>query len=216
MPFSMPEPLKRTRIKVCGMTDVKVARVAVGLGVDAIGMILHADSPRRIDLERARAIRAEIPAFVSLVGVFVDCPPQDLNSIADQVGLDLVQLHGAETNEYAESLNRPFIKAVRAKEPDQVNRDVQAFPNARAILLDPFVEGQHGGTGRQLSTHLWPTNDAQDLILAGGLSANNVGVAIAQLNPFAVDFNSGLETMPGKKDLGLLAQAIQAVAGVKR
>lgn len=212
----MSERIERTRIKVCGMTDAKVARAAVAMGVDAIGMILHADSPRRIDLDCARAIRAEIPAFVSLVGVFVDCPQQDLNSIADQVGLDLVQLHGDETNEYTTSLNRPFIKAVRAKEPDQVNHDVQAFPNARAILLDPFVEGQHGGTGQQLSAHLWPTDKVQNLILAGGLSADNVGVAIAQLNPFAVDLNSGLETMPGKKDLGLLAQAVQAVAGVNR
>jgi len=212
----MSEHIKRTRIKVCGMTDAKVVRAAVGMGVDAIGVILHADSPRKIDLDRARAIRAEIPAFVSLVGVFVDCPQQDLNAIADQVGLDLIQLHGDESNDYAKSLNRPFIKAVRAREPDQVNSDVRAFPNARAMLLDPFVEGQHGGTGRQLSTHLWPTKSTQNLILAGGLSANNVGEAIAQLSPFAVDFNSGLETVPGKKDLGLLAQAITAVAGVNR
>jgi len=204
--------LTRTRVKICGMTRSDDVRAAVALGVDAIGMILHADSPRTISVDQARTIRAEVPALVSLVGVFVDCSIETINEYAKSIGLDLVQLHGAENNEFGQALDTPFIKAIRARENTQVAHAVAQYPDARALLLDPYVKGQHGGTGTQLSASLWPKTASKPLILAGGLSADNVVHAVKQLTPFAVDLNSGVETSPGVKDAQKMARAIVSLS----
>ena len=194
------------------MTDVDQVEHAVSQGVDAIGVILHANSPRKISLEQARLIRASVPAFVSLVGVFVDADHAQIERMIDLVGLDMIQLHGCETESFALSLSRPYIKAVRAQSRAQVLKDCAMYPSASGLLLDPYVEGQHGGTGRPLEMSLWP-NDAQSdaFILAGGLSPQNVGERIRQLSPYAVDLNSGVENSPGRKDPDLVAQAVREV-----
>ena len=201
----------RTKVKVCGMTDADNVCSAVKLGVDAIGMILHANSPRTITVEQARLIRAQVPAFVSLVGVFVDCDADKINSLSEQIGLDLIQLHGIESDEFGKQLNRPFIKAIRAKNVAQVSEQAELFPNARALLLDPYVKGQHGGTGKRLDYSVWPKKCAKPLVLAGGLSATNVRDAVETLSPFAVDLNSAIETQPGIKDIALLEQALTSL-----
>lgn len=206
---------KRIRVKVCGMTRPKDVRTAVELGVDAIGMILHADSPRTISVEQAKKIREQVPAFVSLVGVFVDCPAAKIKDYASAIGLDLIQLHGAESNDFGVSLEIPFIKAIRARSIAQVSQAITEFPNARALLLDPYVKGQHGGTGQSLSSQLWP-DTVQNLILAGGLSADNVASAAAKLSPFAVDLNSGIETAPGIKSGEKIAKAMAALLSVQQ
>lgn len=205
---------KRTRVKICGMTRADDVRVAVELGVDAIGMILHADSPRTICLEQAQLLRAQVPAFVSLVGVFVDCPTSKIKAYAIDIGLDLIQLHGAESNDFGIELGIPFIKAIRAKSADQVLTATTQFPQARALLLDPYVKGMHGGTGQSLSPTLWPDTD-QKLILAGGLSSDNVAAAVRELKPFAVDINSGVESAPGIKDCDQIALALDAISSAK-
>ncbi len=202
----------RTRIKVCGMSQPDNVRAAIDCGVDAIGMILHASSPRKISLEQAQAIRQVVPAFVSLVGVFVDCDAQKINYYSEQIGLDLVQLHGNENNELGCSLQRPFIKAIRAQSVEQINKEVINYPNARALLLDPYVKGQHGGTGKQLDLQLWPVNASQPLVLAGGLSNVNVREAVQSVSPFAVDLNSGIEDSPGVKNIDLLSLAIESLS----
>ena len=199
----------RTRVKICGMSDPDNVRQVIACGVDAIGMILHANSPRKISLEQAKAIRQVVPAFVSLVGVFVDCDVETINHYSDQAGLDLIQLHGNETNEFGKQLYRPFVKAIRAQSADQINKQAGLFPDAKALLLDPYVKGQHGGTGKQLDLSLWPTKASQPLILAGGLSSENVGNAVQSVGPFAVDLNSGIEDSPGMKNISLLEQAIK-------
>jgi len=181
----------------------------IACGVDAVGMILHANSPREISLEQAKAIRAVVPAFVSLVGVFVDCDADKINYYCGQVGLDLIQLHGNESNDFGKHLSRPFIKAIRAQSQDQINEQVQQYPDARALLLDPYVKGQHGGTGKQLDLSLWPSKAEQPLILAGGLSNENVRDVVQAVSPFAVDLNSGIEDSPGMKNINLLEQAIK-------
>ena len=212
--------LQRTRIKICGMTSASQVADAVKLGVDAIGVILHANSPRTISLEDAQAIRAVVPAFVSLVGVFVDADKGYIEHAISVLKLDLIQLHGDESDEFACTISRPYIKAIRAKSSEQVISDIEKFPNASAILLDPYVQGQHGGTGQTLNTDLWPHSLAkaqspephsQPLILAGGLSVENVGERVSQLAPFAVDMNSGLENSPGDKNSQLMLSAINAV-----
>ncbi len=213
----MPEQKKRrTRIKVCGMTRVADVQYAVSQGVDAIGMILHANSPRRISLDEAARIRQVVPAFVSLVGVFVNAEHAFIERAIDQAGLDLIQLHGDETEQDGHTLSRPYIKAIRARTAEQVVHDCKLFPSAQAILLDPYVAGQHGGTGQALSLDLWPEkvssdHQGQSLILAGGLSPINVAGRISSLAPYAVDLNSGLEISPGIKDSLLVEQAINEV-----
>jgi phosphoribosylanthranilate isomerase len=202
---------KRIKVKVCGMTRPEEVCAAIDLGVDAIGMILYAKSLRLIDLKVAQAIRQEVPAFVSLVGVFVDAEPSLINRYISEIGLDLVQLHGAETNQFGCALEAPFIKAIRAKSRQQVTIDTTLFPDARAMLVDPYVKGQHGGTGQTLEPHLWPTSDSQKLILAGGLSAQNIAKACELTSPFAVDLNSGVESEPGRKDNAKLAAALCAL-----
>jgi len=194
------------------MTDVTQVAFAVSQGVDAIGMILHADSPRKITLERAQLIRQVVPAFVSLVGVFVDADQKFIERSIETADLDIVQLHGDENESFATSLSKPYIKAVRAKTIEQVSNECENYSTARGILLDPYLKGQHGGTGKSLCSTLWPADiDTRPLILAGGLSAENLGLRIQQLLPFAIDLNSGLETRPGVKDPVLVANAVAEV-----
>ena len=200
----------RVKIKVCGMTQAAQVRAAVDLGVDAIGMILHANSPREISLEAAAQIRQVVPAFVTLVGVFVNCPSAKIERYVADIGLDLVQLHGEESSDFGASLSAPYIKALRAQSRQQLLTEMAPHTKARAILIDPYVQGVHGGTGRQLDLSLWPKSDHK-LILAGGLSAVNVAQAVTSVQPYAVDLNSGLETSPGIKDLSLLEQALMAL-----
>ncbi|MEM7358674.1 MAG: phosphoribosylanthranilate isomerase [Pseudomonadota bacterium] len=202
---------QRIKVKVCGTTRAADARIAVGLGVDAIGMILHADSPRLIDTNTAIDIRQEVPALVSLVGVFVDASQAFIRQAVEDIGLDLVQLHGAESNEFGRSLGVGFIKAIRAKERTQVASQLTQYPDARALLFDPYVKGQPGGTGQRLDADLWPRESKQKLILAGGLSPENVADACNSMSPYAVDLNSGVESAPGIKDHQRLEQALLAI-----
>ena len=202
----------RTRVKVCGMSQPDNVAQVVACGVDAIGMILHANSPRTISLEQAQLVRQVVPAFVSLVGVFVDCDAQKINDYAQAIDLDLIQLHGNESNEFGKGLSKPFIKAIRAQTKEQVEQQVTQYPDARAFLLDPYVKGQHGGTGKHLDLSLWPSDCQKPLILAGGLSPDIVSGAIREVAPFAVDLNSGIEDSPGIKNIGLLKQALTQIS----
>lgn len=196
-------------MKLCGLTRAEDARQAVDLGVDAIGMILHADSPRLISAQQAQLIRAEVPALVTLVGVFVNCAVEKINRLADQIGLDLIQLHGEESNTFAERLDRPFVKAIRVRSKQQLEQEIDNFPGARALLLDPYLSGHHGGTGQQLDLSLWPSNSRQKLILAGGLSAENIKQCCQSTKPYAVDINSGVESSAGIKDMSLLKSTLK-------
>ena len=126
----------------------------------------------------------------------------------------MIQLHGAETNEFGAALNTSFLKAIRAKTAEQTRIAVTQYPEASALLLDPYVKGQHGGTGQVLDPQLWPDTDRK-LVLAGGLSPDNVVEAIKRVNPFAVDLNSGVETAPGIKDVNKLTFALDALSSIK-
>lgn len=206
------------RVKVCGITRPQDAELVVELGVDAVGMILHADSPRTISLQAATEIRRWVPAFVNLVGVFVDAPEEFLRRAYEQVGLDLLQLHGAETPAQANQLGLPYIKAVRAKSLAQVQEQIIAHSRARAILLDAYVQGQAGGTGQRVAPNLWPEENvagakqvSPPLILAGGLTPDNIVQAVEDFRPFAIDLNSGLESAPGEKGEHKVRSAFSAL-----
>lgn len=202
------QPIK---VKVCGMTRPQDVEMAVAEGIDAIGMILHANSPRLITKEKAIQIRKVVPDEVKLVGVFVDAPVDLVLDYMHGIGLDLVQLHGDETSDYANSLSSPYVKAIRAKTSSQVQQQIDEFDSACAILLDPYVKGQHGGTGKQLDLSLWPTTSEHKLILAGGLNPSNIRQAVVGSKPYGVDLNSGVESSPGIKDIELIRQALQAI-----
>ena len=205
--------LRRTRIKICGMTEPRTVACAVELGVDAIGMILYADSPRTISIDKAIEIRSMVPAFVTLVGVFVNAPISFMTDSYEKIGLDLLQLHGDEDADFVQSLGLPYVKAIRARSIAQVEQNILNFEKARAILLDPYVKGQHGGTGQALNLDLWPASLAEstNIILAGGLSPSNVSQRLAAVSPYAVDLNSGIERSPGQKSISLMTEAVRAV-----
>ena len=206
-------PNVRTRVKVCGMTQPHQVAAAVDMGVDAIGMILHADSPRCISLETAQAIRAVVPALVTLVGVFVDADRESIQHYQQEIGLDLLQLHGTESNQFGQSLDVPFIKAIRARDKSTVEHELQQYPAARALLLDAWDPDRHGGTGKRIDPALWPRRTTQKMILAGGLNADNIRAAVDTTRPYAVDVNSGIESAPGVKNLELLQRLMHELAG---
>jgi len=202
------------RVKICGVTNVSDARFAARCGADALGFNFYPPSPRHLAPERAGAIIAALPPFVTTVGIFVNERPERVMEICDLCGLDAAQLSGDETPAQAAALRGVRrIKAICVRNEDDVARcrryQVEAF------LLDAYVEGQPGGTGQ---TFAWPlAREAAQfgpVILAGGLTPDNVEEAIETAAPYAVDVASGVESEPGTKDRALMAAFIQRAKGV--
>ena len=204
--------MNRTRIKICGLTRAQDVQAAVKAGVDAIGFILHADSPRKIDISQAVQLRKSVPAFVNVVGVFVDADVEFVRKAASEIGLDTIQLHGQESPDYVKLLNLKYIKALRTKSSEQVMKACESYSGATALLLDPYVKGKHGGTGQLLDDTKWPKEVSDvPLILAGGLSPKNIGERLSLLSPYAVDINSGIESSPGVKNAEALLACVDKV-----
>jgi phosphoribosylanthranilate isomerase len=202
------------RIKICGITRVEDALSAADVGADAIGLVFYERSPRHVTVEQAATIVAALPPFVTTVGLFADAPMPDVEAVLRQVPLDLLQFHGAESADYCEHFDRPYIKALRMKPgllPAQIIADYAA---ARGILLDTYVEGVPGGTGRTFAWSSVPAGLKKPIILAGGLDAGNVAEAIAAVRPWAVDVSGGVEAARGVKDPGLMAAFVAAVNGL--
>jgi phosphoribosylanthranilate isomerase len=202
--------MKRPAMKFCGITRVEDAWAAADLGAAAIGFVFAAKSPRVITPEAARAIAVTLPPFLHRVGVFVDLAAADVRRIADHVGLDAVQLHGRETPADAASAWPRVIKAL-ARDRDPL-ADAEAWPEAVTLLVDAATGDAPGGTG-QLAD--WPAAAAlarrRRLVLAGGLTADNVGDAIAIVRPYAVDVSSGIEARPGEKSVARMRAFAYAV-----
>ncbi|WP_025130184.1 phosphoribosylanthranilate isomerase [Pseudomonas sp. PH1b] len=199
------------RSKICGITRIEDALAAVAAGADAIGLVFYAKSPRAVTVQQARAIIAALPPFVTTVGLFVNASRCELGEILDAVPLDLLQFHGDESAADCEGYHRPYIKALRVKAGDDIAAACLAHPRASGILLDAYVEGVPGGTGETFDWSLIPREVSKPLILAGGLSAENVGEAIAQVRPYAVDVSGGVEQSKGIKDQAKIHAFMQAV-----
>ena len=199
------------RSKICGITRIEDALAAVEAGADAIGFVFYAKSPRAVDVRQARAIIAELPPFVTTVGLFVDASRCELNEILEVVPLDLLQFHGDEAPGDCEGYHRPWIKALRVRPGDDLEAACQRYAGARGILLDTYVAGVPGGTGEAFDWSLVPARLSKPIILAGGLSAANVGQAIAQVRPYAVDVSGGVEQAKGIKDAAKIEAFMQAV-----
>lgn len=201
------------RIKICGITNLEDELLAVELGADALGFIFYPKSPRYIAPEVARQIIAQLPPFVTSVGVFVDEEAGVVQELAARVGLDWVQLHGQESPDYCHNLGRRVIKGFRIKDESSL-KDLEPFRDAvQALLLDTYKKGQVGGTGESFDWRL--AREAKKygrIVLAGGLTPENVAQAIEIARPDAVDTASGTEAAPGKKDPEKLRAFFAAVA----
>lgn len=199
------------RSKICGITRVEDALAAVEAGADAIGLVFYAKSPRAVSVAQAREILGALPPFVTSVGLFVDASRCELQDILDAVPLDLLQFHGNETPEACSGHHRPWIKALRVRPGDDLEAACQRYAGARGLLLDAYVAGVPGGTGETFDWSLIPAHLSKPVILAGGLSAANVGQAIAQVRPYGVDVSGGVELHKGIKDAARIQAFMAAV-----
>ena len=200
-------------VKICGITRLEDAEAAVECGADALGFVFWPKSPRYVETGRAREIVASLPPDVTTVGVFVNQVVDDVNRIANEVGLDLVQLHGDEDGDYVRSMERPVIKALPFV-AEVWNGATADWLSKVRILLDVHDPVKRGGTGRTIDwTRAGEVANEIDFILAGGLTPENVGEAIARARPYGIDVSSGVEALPGIKDHQRLKALFEAVHG---
>ena len=202
-----------TRVKICGITNIEDALAACELGADALGFVFHKPSPRYIEPEKAAEIIADIPRFVTTVGVLVDLKAEDVRRIAATATLDRVQLCGEESPEYCGSLGVSWIKAIRVAAREDIDL-ISKYTSGGDFLLDTFVKGIAGGTGKIFNWE-WAAAARSHgrVILAGGLGPDNVADAIRTAKPHAVDVSSGVEREPGVKDHDKLKAFFAAVDG---
>jgi phosphoribosylanthranilate isomerase len=201
----------RVRTKICGITRVEDALVAAQAGVDAIGLVFYAKSPRAVSVAQAQQIVAVLPPFVTVVGLFVNASRHEVNSVLDSVALDVLQFHGDETPAACEGFPRPYFRALRMQPGLDIAALAAQYTGAQGILLDAWVPGVHGGTGERFDWARIPENLTKPLILAGGLNADNVGLAVQQVQPWAVDVSGGVEASPGIKDAEKIRKFLYAV-----
>ena len=190
----------RTRIKICGITRPEDARAAVESGADALGLVFYPPSPRAVDVSQAKAAVEGVPAFVSVTALFVNPTVEEVQSVLDNVRIDLIQFHGDEDDDFCRQFKRPYIKALRVRQASDVVASCMRFPGALAILLDSYKPGVPGGTGETFDWSLIPETPPKPIILAGGLEPDNVASAITRIRPFAVDISGGVEASKGIKD----------------
>jgi len=206
-----------TRVKICGITNRDDAEFAARCGADALGFVFT-DSPRRIEPERAREILGDLEPFATGVGVFVNSPIEEIKRILDITGCTVAQLHGDEPAEYIARLApHEVVKAVRVRRTLDETQ-LAGYKEARAILLDTYVEGRAGGTGRRFEPEVAArlVRKGWRVIMAGGLTAENVGDVVSSVRPYGVDVSSGVESAPGKKDPEKVERFIAAVRAADR
>ena len=204
----------RTRVKICGITRCEDAQLAVDAGVDAIGLVFYEKSPRFVSNEIAAEISQLVPAFVSRVALFKDADKQAVEAVLQAVEIDLIQFHGSETPDFCQQFALPYIKAVGVKgtehDADFLRNSAESYRSAKALLLDGHAPGEAGGTGESFD---WASiaRIEKPVVLAGGLTPENVAQAIALVQPFAVDVSSGVESAPGIKDKEKVAAFMKQV-----
>ncbi|HHB92588.1 MAG TPA: phosphoribosylanthranilate isomerase [Thioploca sp.] len=201
----------RTRVKICGITRPQDAVFAANIGVDAIGLVFYAKSLRAVEINQAQTIIQQLPPFTTTVGLFVDAEANFVQHILTKVPLDILQFHGEETPDYCASFTRPYIKALRMRPNIDVKQYAKKHIQAQALLLDSYVKGTKGGTGITFDWQQVPTNISKPIIIAGGLTPNNVAQAITKLQPYAVDVSGGVESTKGIKDTEKMTVFMQGV-----
>jgi len=202
---------ERTRIKICGLRDPDHVRVAADAGADAIGVVFYKPSPRYVTPDEAASVAAAVPPYVTAVGLFVNEPADSVKAILARVPLGLLQFQGEEGPEYCASFGMPFVRAVAMEPGTDLVELAHRFSRARALLLDAHVPGVPGGTGSTFDWSRIPPNLPIPVILSGGLTAQNVGQAVREVRPWAVDVSSGVERGRGVKDPGKIVEFIRSV-----
>lgn len=200
-----------TRVKICGITRIEDALTAIRLGANAIGFIFWDKSARYIDPKEARKIVMALPPFVTVVGVYVNPSSEWVEETCSIAGLNLLQFHGDELPEFCSQFPLPYIKAVRIRSGIDLLQYAAQYSSSNGLLLDSYVEGVPGGTGRTFEWSLIPENLSLPLIVSGGLHAKNVCEAIREAKPWAVDVSSGVEITKGIKDADKIAAFMTGV-----
>lgn len=200
-----------TRIKICGITRVEDVMDAVQNGANALGLVFYDKSPRYISIEQAVELTDVVFPFVTLVGLFVNASAESVREVLRAVPLDVLQFHGDEDPAFCEQFGRPYLKAIKVKAGVDLVQYAADYAGAQGLLLDAFVEGEHGGTGRSFDWTLIPGDLPLPVILSGGLHSGNVVEAIKKVRPYAVDVSSGVESSKGIKDAAKIAAFVSEV-----
>lgn len=195
------------RVKICGITRLQDLQDAVEAGADALGFVFTPRSRRVLSAVDAAALVRRVPAFVARVGLFMDQSADEVERVMDQVPLSLLQFHGGEDAAFCRRFGLPYLKAVSMGSGESVQAAAAAFEDAAGLLLDSHRAGQAGGTGRPFDWSLAP-RVALPLVLAGGLTPDNVRRAVREVQPWAVDVSSGVEDAPGIKNRHLMSKFI--------
>lgn len=203
--------MKRSRIKICGLTRPEDVQASVDAGTDALGFVFYTQSPRAVTPQLMPPLMARIPAFVQSVGLFVNPEPEWVEEVCASVPLDLLQFHGDEPPEFCERFGKPYIKAIRVRPGLDLLQYCDTYASARGVLLDAYHPDLWGGSGQSFDWSLIPNNCSLPVILSGGLNALNVGEAIRAVHPFAVDVSSGVEISKGIKDASRIEAFINGV-----
>lgn len=205
-------------IKICGITRAEDALAAAALGVNAIGLVFYAPSPRSVSTAHAEAILAQIDAAIEVYALFVNPSREEVDAVLGIVRVDHLQFHGTESAEFCASFGKPYMKAFRVQSAESVLADLVNYDSAERVLLDSFEINVPGGTGKTFDWAQAATIVQQShrpIVLAGGLQANNVADAIRQVRPFGVDVSSGVEASPGVKDKDRLQAYVEGVRSVR-
>jgi len=210
MPTS-PYQLLRTRVKICGFTQTDDALYAASCGVDAIGLVFYPPSPRHVEIEQAHRIVSALPPFVTVVGLFVDAEQEQILDVLKRIPIDLLQFHGEETPAYCRSFARPYIKAVRMRDDVNVQSVAKEHAAAAGLLLDAYHPAAKGGTGSRFDWSRIPAQCDRPIILAGGLTADNVRLALQTVGPYGLDVSSGVESAKGIKETMKMKAFLQKV-----
>ncbi len=201
----------RTRVKICGITRLQDAETAIHLGCDALGFVFYAPSPRAVTAHQAQAIIQSLPPFVSKVGLFVNATAETVRQTIAISGVDTLQFHGDEDATFCAQFNLPYYKAVRVKAGVNLVQCEALFASATALLLDTYSEQAVGGTGQLFDWQLIPDHLHKPVILAGGLTPENVAKAVSQVGPYAVDVSGGVESAKGIKSIEKMTAFMQQV-----
>jgi len=200
-----------TRIKICGITRPEDGLAVAEAGGDAIGLVFYGPSPRNVTIEQAQAVVAALPPFVTVVGLFVNAADDEIREVLDAVPLGLLQFHGDEPAGLCGGYGLPYIKALRMAPGLDVAATAALYRDAQGILLDAYQSGVAGGTGEVFDWQAVPDGLKKPIILAGGLTADNVGEGITQVRPYAVDVSGGVEAAKGIKDINKISAFVDAV-----
>lgn len=201
----------RTRVKICGITQLDDALAAVHYGADALGFVFYDKSPRFLNIEQADIIFNNIPPFINKVALFVNAEHDYVNDALDKLSIDVLQFHGDEDEAFCSSFNKPYLKAIRMRDTTNLNDIADTYSSASGLLLDAFDSAQYGGTGQTFNWSLVPKQCNLPIILAGGLNTQNVYDAVQNTGVYAVDVSSGVEKSKGLKDHQLIKQFMHEV-----